>query len=171
MQNRGLLTTKSVIDSIYSVVTSSPDGYNGSMWNIDKVSGGKISTELQRRGVLKKTKVGPHLYNWKWYSNAMSPTSTFVKSVYESVNNRRKQERIDKKMRDKMNAEPTNVVVYPEIKTTPVAPIKVELEAPKETVIPACSIEEFSSQELWDELKRRGWEASNGELTRITRMQ
>lgn len=138
--------TKRIIDYIYTVTSND---YPHGAWTNESYNVKRIVTILIKRGVLiyvgKSKKRG---VSYQWNQGAMAPTETFYKSIAQEIANTERSYRL-KKMGDKTQAktEPSN----PALSETATA-IK-------------SKIVDFTAQELWNELKRRGYFIDGNKIT------
>lgn len=143
-------TVKETIDFVYEYLAPHPDGI---VMNAKSLGGvpRSIVTVLVSRGILQKTYVNAVgrrgvECSYKWAAT-MSPTKTLYGSVTDELRNIRKQR--------KEAGKKSKPVVAQE--TVPKAP-------PKEYV---TTLDGFSAQELWDELKKRGYSIEDNRLVII----
>lgn len=140
---------KEAVDFIYRLVIDTEDGYRAGFSSYDNLVK-RVVTALFKRGVLSREchsgngKPGRG-YIYKWGAN-MSPTDNLYKVILGDI-------RADKKRQ--------NARRYQKIKNN-VTPVSVSVESTK----PYCTIDRFSSQELWDELKRRGYSPDGDRLVK-----
>lgn len=141
VSNSTLKKVREIVDFIYEVTVG--DGSPGG-W-------GKYPTRTQiavsimvKRGIIERkgTKVKP-IYRW---SASMAPTGNLYKSIAEEIV-MKERETVRRWSAKKRNA---SVVV-------------AEDKNPNSTR-DVTAISSFSSQELWDELKRRGYAIEDGRL-------
>ena len=131
-----------IIDTTYRL-TSRDGGYKGGLTRLlgeNKNFQTRVLRELRKRGVLLLQ--GRRSVTYRWSPTAMAPTETFYKSVAKSVN------------------------LKPAAPTKPkeehaIGVVKAGEHAGKVAV---ASLEPFSDQELWDELKKRGARIVDGTL-------
>lgn len=129
-------TVKETIDFVYEYLAPHPDGI---VMNAKSLGGvpRSIVTILVSRGILQKTYVNAVgrrgvECSYKWAAT-MSPTKTLYGSVTDELRNIRKQRKEAGKKSKQVVAQET---------------------VPKEYV---TTLDGFSAQELWDELKKRGY--------------
>lgn len=147
-------TVAETIDFVHEYLRPFPDGCEFSAK--DTGTQGRIVVRiLLRRGIISMKKMHNGKARYKWVAD-MAPTKVLYQSVAAEI--RDAQRETSKKYRttkvaDK-NAE-TPVVEAPE--EIPAEP--VQMEAPKVNIL-----ERFSDQELWDELKARGYVIEDNRL-------
>lgn len=134
---------KSCIDTIYELTK---EGYVGSMGSLGDTILMKVSTELVNRGVVKKDRLKGSTYKYTWVATS-APTETFYKNILTHL--RSYQKGIDAKNRALKKS-------------------KFEVKPAVESVV--VKIDSFSTQELWDELKRRGAVIENNQLVIVTKV-
>ena len=130
--------TKRIIDYIYTVTSND---YPHGSWTNESYNVRRIVTILIKRGVL--INIGDNKYKrtaYKWNPTAMEPNETFYKSIAQEIANTERSYRL-KKMGDKTRA-----------KTEPSKPTLSETATAVKS-----KIVDFTAQELWNELKRRGY--------------
>lgn len=141
---------KELIDFVYTLTFEKEykDGFSG--YNNNRLS--SIVTELVKRGVLEKrsvycgNKAGRYcVFTWKATS---APTDHFVNSVAHAIEGKRKE--YLKSRREENMAQ------------------REKSETPEAPAVQQPSLSEFSSADLWAELKRRGAEIVNGKLMIVT---
>ena len=141
-----LAKCKLVIDTIFELTK---DGYQGKL-GIDNHTSA-VSRLLQKRGILKRT--GSSRYpRYKWVAG-MAPTEVLYKNILSDY-----QAMIIPPERKKETDE-----LPPPIPKTSNLP-------PGAKPITGNVLERFSSQQLWEELKRRGAQIVDGELVIITKL-
>lgn len=141
--NKARMQVKDIIDTIYELTKESP--YNGSF----HTKGGRFShvaTILKNRGCIIRSGDKFHPV-FSWNPNAMAPTKTFYESVLKDVVTEERQSSM--RSQEKKNS----------LRMTPE-------DTEPEKITPRFSITEFSAQELWDEIKRRGYTIENNRLVR-----
>ncbi len=162
---------KEHIDSIYEKTF---DGeYIGTWKQFDCRLLEECVTELIKRGIMTKTsyqRVGSRgrRYTFHWVASS-KPTNHLAVSVGDAIRlkqaNRRDAYRVKQKALIQKNA---NVSAEPNIKLDVYdmgLPVGENIKSIKE----AISITSFTDVDLWNELKRRGYEIENGRLVIITR--
>ena len=139
-------TVKETIDFVYEYLAPHPDGI---VMNAKSLGGvpRSIVTILVSRGILQKTYVNAVgrrgvECSYKWAAT-MSPTKTLYGSVTDELRNIRKQRKEAGKKSKQVVAQET---------------------VPKEYV---TTLDGFSAQELWDELKKRGYSIEDNRLVII----
>ena len=137
--------TKRIIDYIYTVTSND---YPHGSWTNESYNVKRIVTILIKRGVL--INIGDNKFKrtaYKWNPAAMEPNETFYKSIAQEIADSDRRYRLAK-MGDK-------------------TPTKTETVRPtlSETAIAVKSkIVDFTAQELWNELKRRGYSIEGDKL-------
>lgn len=145
---------KDAVDFIYLLVNDAPDGYSSGFSTYDMLIKRVVSVLVQR-GALCRKGAGANgnkgrSFIYKWGSN-MAPTNNLYKVVMTEL-----QEK--KKVQNARRNRKRNTVSQ-----TP-APIEVHV-TPKERYV--TTLDGFSSQELWDELKKRGYTIEDNRLVII----
>ena len=110
-----------------------------------------VATELVKRGVLSKKprgrlkngERGGNRFAYRWAANS-EPTKHFAVSVAQTI-------------AEKMSKPKTTMQTSEKPTPPPAATL-------------AKSLDGFTNQELWDELKRRGAQIINGELAIVTKL-
>ena len=137
---------KESIDFIYNLTTEQPDGYRGGFATFDNVTKAFIPA-LVKRGVVSKeqdrTKERTQ-FVYKWVP-AMAPNKTLYGNIAEDIRKSRREH--SRAMRDRKaearKAKAEQAVVEP----AEVAPLA-----------------SFSTKELWEEIKRRGYSIEDNRL-------
>lgn len=146
------------VDFIYGL-TSGENGYTGSIKSIgSRVY--EITREMLSRGVLIKTYAGNgkgKLYNYRWNEGAMAPTNEFYKNISKAIIKRERNRGERKRERAKDNQP----VIIEEVKEVPNSLFEAIEGHERER---ALSLDVYTIQELWDELKRRGCYIEDGNL-------
>lgn len=143
-------TVKETIDFVYEFLAPHPEGIVMNAKSLGAVPR-SIVTILVSRGILQKTyvkadgRIGVEC-SYKWAAT-MSPTKTLYGSVTGELRDIRKRRNEARKKSDHVVAQET-----------------VPQESPKEYV---TTLDGFSSQELWDELKKRGYTIEDNRLVII----
>ena len=153
-------TVKDTIDFVFEILTSNPGGYEMSAKELGQ-TGRKVVAILVERGILERN----HACNGKksryqWVA-AMAPTKVLYGSVTQELADRNREEK--KKYYEKHKARTSvsradNVV---EEEPVPAPAVETFHDGPVQV---APSLDPFSAQELWDELKRRGYSADENGL-------
>lgn len=141
------LTVKETVDFVYEYLAPHPEGI---VMNAKSLGGVQrsIVTVLVSRGILQKTYVAAIGRkgvdcSYKWVAT-MAPTKNLYNSITEDLRNiRRKRKGGQKKAEQPLEQEPA------------------QNEPPKEYV---TTLDGFSAQELWDELKKRGYTIEDNRL-------
>ncbi len=144
---------KEAVDFIYCLVNEEPDGYSAGFATCDMIVKRVVSV-LVRRGALCRENAGANGnkgrgFIYKWGSN-MAPTNNLYKVVMGELQEKKKAEN-DRRNRKRNQAAQT--------------PAHIDVPAtPKEYV---TALDGFSAQELWDELKKRGYSIEDNRLVII----
>ena len=134
---------KDAIEEIYRI-TNENGGFKGAMVGYPTVFS-RVMHVLVSRGIVsrKQTSAFPKAYSYVWVAQS-HPTCTLYKSVYQEIRDKQK----GYEERSKARKKGVNAPAQEEDVSTPeVAP----------TPIPGNVIAGFTDQELWDELKGRGY--------------
>lgn len=145
-------TVKEAVDLVFELTTSNPDGYE--MKAKDLGSTGKLVVRiLHQRGILERIRMKNrvHSFLYKWVA-ASAPTKVLYGSITQELSDmaRKMNEKYNAK---KKSAEKASVDVIAE-ETVPAPAVETFHDGP---VLVVPSLDPFSAQELWDELKRRGF--------------
>lgn len=145
-------TVKETIDFVYDYLSPHPDGI---VMNAKSLGGvpRSIVTVLVHRGIVQKTYVASSgrkgvECSYKWVAT-MAPTKTLYGSITDEIRDTRKRRKEAWKKKPEQSA---------------VAQDPTPQELPKEYV---TTLDGFSSQELWDELKARGYSIEDNRLVII----
>ncbi len=149
---------KESVDFIYALVTEKPEGYQGGFDTFTQTIVKKVARVLVKRGILVHSTTGRgkgergcrHYYKW---ASDMAPTNVLYKSVMTQIREEKREEDSKRYQAKKQNGLNPVAVVEDESKGIPAEVINSVIDAKKEYV---TTLDGFSSQELWDELKRRG---------------
>ena len=145
-------TVKDTVDLVFELTTSNPDGYDIKTEEFG-FAGSLVIKILVQRGILERTrvKVAGGRYRYKWVV-ASAPTKVLYGSIAQEISDFYKAKNA-KYPPKKKSAEKATVDVIAE---EPIpAPDTVTFHDGPVQVVP--SLDPFSAQELWDELKRRGY--------------
>jgi len=149
-----LPVVKKTVDAIYDYLIQHPDGITMSAAEYGK-RGARVCTRLVSRGIVEKRFLGRgNGWRYKWAAT-MAPTKVLYGSIAQELYDEDRafyMRKSDKKKREKATVE-----ITPLEEEKPVTPI---------TVIQA--IDAFTDQELWDELKSRGYSIEDNRLV-VTR--
>lgn len=145
-------TVKETVDLVFELTTSNPDGYDIKADEFG-FAGSLVIKILVQRGILERTrvKVTGVRYRYKWVA-ASAPTKVLYGSIAQEISDfyKAKNKKYPSK---KKSAEKASVDVIAE---EPIpAPAVETFHDGLVQVVP--SLDPFSAQELWDELKRRGF--------------
>ena len=167
---------KEAIDFVYEI-SNAPEGYRGS-FNEYSAAFCKAISILVQRGILSKERnpKNHRSFVYKWIAS-MHPTETLYKSVTQEMRDR--QHKYDVKSREKRREESLSDV-FPDIIDTPDGHIiiksmgvtpKAPEKKPEPTPAPTnkeyvTDLDGFSSQELWDELKKRGYDIEGDRIVK-----
>lgn len=139
-----LKRVKDIIDDIY-VKTSAEGGYRGKFKDMtSRVR--QIAALLRKREILQTSGYRENII-WTWNPVAMEPTDTLYKSIAKEVS--KKESEYAKNWRDRQDAK------------------KMLTESIIEESMSDMS--RYSDQELWDELKRRGYSIEGNRLVIVKR--
>lgn len=130
-------TIKKHVDFLYDLTK---DGYDGSMSSFKSATLTKVASELIKRGVISKKRIVGVRFSYRWNAS-MAPTEHFYLSVAKALSEHQRE--IDKGRRMKTAAMNTS------------APVNDK------------TLSDYSIQELWDELKKRGVQVEDGRLVVI----
>ena len=145
-------TVKEIVDLVFELTTSNPDGYE--MKAKELGSTGKLVVRiLHQRGILERIRMRNrvHAFLYKWVA-ASAPTKVLYGSIAQEISDayRANNKKYPSK---KKSAEKASVDVIAE-DPVPAPAVETFHDGP---VLVAPSLDPFSAQELWDELKRRGF--------------
>lgn len=135
---------RDAVDKIYELTTAN-GGYHGSFVGYTQTFG-KVIHVLVSRGIVsrsRKTSLKSYIYSW---ATPNHPTDNLYKSITHELRDRQKAYEIKSKAK-KMALKKTEIVKVPVVN-------ELTESLKKEYV---TSLDGFSSQELWDELKKRGF--------------
>lgn len=145
---------KDAVDFIYLLVTESQDGYRSGFSSCDFIVK-RVVKVLVDRGALRREYSGAiggpgRKFIYKWGST-MAPTDNLYKVVMTELQEKKKVENARRNRKRNTVAQ---------------TPAQIEVPAtPKERYI--TTLDGFSSQELWDELKKRGYTIEDNRLVII----
>ena len=145
-------TVKDTVDLVFELTTSNPDGYDIKTEEFG-FAGSLVIKILVQRGILERTrvKVAGGRYRYKWVV-ASAPTKVLYGSITQEISDFYKAKNA-KYPPKKKSAEKATVDVIAE-EPIPAPAVVTVHDGP----VPAVqSLDPFSAQELWDELKRRGF--------------
>ena len=153
-------TVKDTIDFVFEILTSNPGGYEMSARELGTTRG-QVVAILVERGIIERN----HAHNGKksryqWVT-AMAPTKVLYGSVTQELADRKREAR--KKYYEKHKSTTSVSRADNVVDEEPVPALAVDTfhDGPVQ-VVP--SLDPFSAQELWDELKRRGYSADGNGL-------
>lgn len=134
-------TVKETIDFVYELLTTNPGGYELKPKTLG-FNASRVCSTLVKRGIISKDVLSTsgkpgHTCIYKWIAN-MPPTKVLYGSVTDEIKH---QQSVSKKKATQKN----DVVVCQNDNSD-------------------SSLERFTSQELWDELKRRGATIKDGKI-------
>lgn len=137
---------KNVVDSVYDYLAPHPEGITMSASDYGH-RGGRVCAELVKRGIIEKQGLGYKKgWRYRWIAT-MGPTNVLYGSIAQKLYD---EDRMYKDVhRKKKAAEKSKNVVVDTPSTEQPLP-----EAKREYV---SDLKGFSAQELWDELKGRGY--------------
>lgn len=140
-------TVSETIDFAYEYLRPFPDGCEFSAKDTGD-QGREVVRTLHRRGIISMKKMHNGKVRYKWVAE-MAPTKVLYQSIAAEIRDsqREKNKKYLATKAAAKNAETPVVDVPEEIPAEP-----VQVEAPKVNIL-----ECFSGQELWDELKARGY--------------
>lgn len=151
------IVVKDTIDFVYEMLINNPDGLQISFKDYGKIEK-RIVSILIKRGIITKTPISTGrrgcAWKYKWIAT-MPPTKVLYGSVvdeYRDIQRAWKSSSNEKK-KDYLHAtteKKEDAVVLPVV------------ELPQEERINA--LDGFSDQELWDELKKRGYSIEDNRL-------
>ena len=154
---------KDVIDFAYEYLIQHNDGIT---MNAKEIFGSDrdIFTVLVKRGIVKKTYVAASgrrgvICKYKWVAT-MPPT----KNLYASISQELRDESAKYKTSSISKGLTPDMVVLEEAKEIPATVIEQVIEAKKQYV---TQLDGFSDQQLWDELKKRGYSIEDNRLVII----
>lgn len=152
-------TVKEAVDLVFELTTSNPDGYEMKAKDLGR-TGGSVVKILHQRGILERIRMKNrvHAFLYKWVA-ASAPTKVLYGSITQELSDkvRKMNEKYNAK---KKSAEKASVDVIAE-ETVPAPAVETFHDGPVQV---APSLDPFSAQELWDELKRRGYSADENGL-------
>ena len=143
-------TVKETVDLVFELTTSNPDGYEMKATELGH-TGRFVVKILHQRGILErirmKNRVHSFLYKW---AVASAPTNVLYGSITQELTDmlRKKNREYNSK---KKSAEKATV---DEIAEEPIPAPAVAFHNGPVPLVP--SLAQFTIQELWDEIKRRG---------------
>lgn len=138
---------KDIIDLIYSETTAS-DGFHHS-FRVYSSRTAKVAKILLDRGILLRDgTITKPVYTWN--KSAMSPTENLYKTITTEL--RTKESNAAKKSKDKKMAEMRKTV----------CPVPL----PEKMGDARTPISEYTDQEIWDELKSRGFSIEDNALVK-----
>lgn len=163
---------KDSVDFIYALVTESDDGYIGGFESFGSSLIEDVSTALVRRGALIRNYFGkkgqPGRFTKYTWGSEMSPTNVLYKTIMGDLRNSKMKEKEREKERRKTpqgyDGIVPSVVIVGESAEIPQQADVVVPDGKKEYV---TTLDGFSSQELWDELKKRGFSIEGDKLVII----
>ena len=140
---------KEAIDAVYEM-TVTPGGYHGHFTDYPTTVWRVVPILVQRNIVSReRDPMKARSFIYKWVAT-MHPTATLYKSLEQEIRDKvRSYNKTAKGKEKKANKKEVPIVV-----DTPVVNDLVPAPVKKEYV---NSLDGFSSQELWDELKKRGF--------------
>jgi len=172
---------KEAINFVYEI-SNAPEGYRGSFSDYSATFCKAIAILVQR-GILSRERnpKNHRSFIYKWIAN-MHPTETLYKSVTQEMRDR--QRKYDVKSREKRKEESMSDA-FPDIIDTPGGPIiiksmgvtpKAPEKNPEPTPAPAkreyvTDLDGFSAQQLWDELKKRGYDIEGDRIVKKAYLQ
>lgn len=160
-------TVKETVDFVYEYLIEHPDGVSISMTKLlDSRTQRKIVGILIKRGIIQKKPVAVSgksgcTYKYKWVAT-MPPTKTLYGSIVMEIHDEQnnwpswKKKKTAAKQKPAVDEKPNVVVDVAAQESTPIEPT---------TVFTGFGpFDGFSDQELWDELKRRGYSIEDNRL-------
>lgn len=161
-------TVKETVDFIYEYLIEHPDGLVFPMREIVETrTQQRVISILVKRGIIEKKSVptdGKYgaSYRYKWVAN-MPPTKTLYGSIVTEIRN--EQNNWPSWKKKKKTADPQTKI---EENTDELVPPICEQEETQQTVFNGFApLDGFSDQELWDELKKRGYTIEDNRLVII----
>ena len=141
---------KEVVDFTYEYLVQHEDGITMDAKSLFGADRG-IVTVLVKRGIISKTFVAATgrrgvVCKYKWVAT-MPPTKTLYGSILQELRNKTEHKQSSRVIDDNTQSNETPIIV-PEEKTA------------------VTLLSGFSDQELWDELKRRGYSAEGDRLVK-----
>ena len=143
---------KEAIDAVYEM-TVTPGGYHGHFKDYPTTFWRVVAVLVQRKIVSRERQSGDgRTFVYKWVAT-MHPTATLYKSVEQEIRDKvrayaKNAKSKEKKGKKGAREETPAVATAPVVETPSPAPVKKEF---------VTSLDGFSAQELWDELKKRGF--------------
>lgn len=147
-------TVAETIDFVYEYLRPFPDGCEFSAKDTGN-QGREVVRTLLRRGIISMKKMHNGKARYAWVAE-MAPTKVLYQSVAAEIRDSQR-EKNKKYSASKASAKPSEEPAVNEPEDAPVEP--VQMEAPKVNIL-----ECFSAQELWDELKARGYVIEDNRL-------
>lgn len=160
-------TVKEFVDFIYEYLIEHPDGLSFPMKSIVETRTQKrVASILIQRGIIEKTFI-PAVdrrgvsYKYKWVAT-MAPTKTLYGSIVTELRNEQskwpsyKKKKAMEKKKPVFDEKPNVVADVAAQEPTPIEPTPV--------FTGFGPFDGFSDQELWDELKRRGYSIEDNRL-------
>lgn len=158
--NRPLnLTVKETVDFVYEYLAPHPEGIEMNARSLG-LTQCRVVTILLKRGIVAKKAIrAPHrrgvVWIYKWAAT-MAPTKNLYGSVTDQLrDDSRRQHQNQKRGKAQKPEEP---IQEPQPQDT----IQVSIEGPKNEYV--TTLDGFSAQELWDELKKRGYTIEDNRL-------
>lgn len=147
---------KEIVDFVYEA-TIVEGGYRGG-WTKYSTRFKSVVTILKKRGILKQEGNARYPIQ-RWFNPAIAPTKNLYKTIADEIalQGRKYAKRAYYKKKANICKEEKFV------KAEPSVIIKEEVQK-NLSPAPARGLQDFPSQELWDELKRRGYDIEGGRL-------
>ena len=151
---------KKTVDAVYDYLTPHPDGITMKGGDYGK-RGAAVCSELVRRGIITKSYVpnvgkGGLCCKYRWTAT-MGPTTVLYGSIAQRLYDTQKRydETHKKKVKElAKKGEKSDDVVVPSVDA---CVTDVDVPEPSKTFCTVSTLDGFSAQELWDELKKRGY--------------
>lgn len=152
-------TVKEAVDLVFELTTSNPEGYEMKANELG-YTGKLVVKILHQRGILERVRMKNrvHAFLYKW-AVANAPTNVLYGSITQELSDMTRKKNEEYKAKKK-SAEKAGVDVNAEV-TVPAPAVETFHDGPVQ-VVP--SLDPFSAQELWEELKRRGCFIKDGRL-------
>lgn len=152
--NRPLnLTVKETVDFVYEYLAPHPEGIEMNARSLG-LTQCRVVTIMLKRGIVAKKAIRATgrrgvVWIYKWVAT-MAPTKTLYGSIVDQLRDDGRRQHQNRKRGKAQKPE------------EPVQEPQVSVEEPKKEFV--TTLDGFSSQELWDELKKRGYSIEDNRL-------
>lgn len=143
--------TKETVDFIYDYLSPHPEGITMNAKQLGKTES-RICSLLVRRGIITKNRsgFGAKEYRYKWVA-PMPPTKVLYGSIVDEIRDQ------DRGYKDRHKNKQKQDTVMNQIE-------KEREEQEAVVVVDKPSLTQYTIQELWDEIKRRGGHIEGGQI-------